>query len=286
MKLFKKKKNDSLEEKRLCEERLGRERTNARAEGAFVEASGCAGNGASETGKSEKKHGYFTLGEKLLWGISVFAIVVTYVAFGGNGTLTLIASLTGATSLIFSAKGNPVGQALMVVFSVLYGIISYAFAYYGEMITYLAMTAPMSLFSLIVWLKNPVEGRKNEVAARVLSRKECVFALFLSAAIAAGFYFILDYFHTANIFWSTVSVATSFIAVYFTFRRSPYYAAGYAANDVVLIVLWVLASRENAAYYSVVVCFCAFFVNDFYGFFCWRKMLARQTEQSKKPSND
>lgn len=171
----------------------------------------------------------------------------------------------------------------MVVFSGLYGVISYAFSYYGEMITYLAMTAPMSLFSLVVWLKHPAAGRKNEVEACVLSKKECVFALFLSAGIAAGFYFVLDYFHTANLFWSTVSVGTSFIAVYFTFRRSPYYAAGYAANDLVLIVLWGLAARENAAYYSVVACFCAFFVNDFYGFFCWKKMLRRQTAGENPP---
>lgn len=33
----------------------------------------------------------------------------------------------------------------MVLFSLLYGIISYAFAYYGEMITYLGMTMPMAV---------------------------------------------------------------------------------------------------------------------------------------------
>ena len=42
------------------------------------------------------------------------------------------------------AKGNPVGQGLMILFSVLYGIISWRVAYYGEMITYLGMTAPMA----------------------------------------------------------------------------------------------------------------------------------------------
>lgn len=34
-----------------------------------------------------------------------------------------------------------------------------------------------------------------------------------------------------------VFFAASFLAVYLTFRRSPYFALAYAANDIALIVL-------------------------------------------------
>ena len=78
-------------------------------------------------------------------------------------------------------------------------------------------------------------------------------------------------------------MTTSFLAVYLTFRRSPGYALGYAANDVVLIVLWVLAALADPAYVSVAVCFAAFLVNDLYGFFSWRKMECRQREQEAVP---
>ena len=88
----------------------------------------------------------------------------------------------------------------------------------------------------------------------------------------------IKYFNTANLLISTISIATSTIAVYFTFRRSPYFALAYAANDIVLIVLWVLASVYDIRYISVVVCFLAFFVNDIYGFVSWRKMKIRQQE--------
>ena len=96
--------------------------------------------------------------------------------------------------------------------------------------------------------------------------------LVLAAAVTAGFYFILRAFNTANIIPSTISVTTSFIAVYLTFRRSPYFAAGYAANDIVLIVLWTLAAMEDRSYISVLICFVMFFVNDMYAFLNWRKM--------------
>ena len=86
----------------------------------------------------------------------------------------------------------------------------------------------------------------------------------------------MRFFHTANLLPSTLSVTTSFVAVYLTFRRSPYYALAYAANDVVLIVLWVMAALSEVRYLSVVVCFAAFLVNDLYGFLSWRKMGKRQ----------
>lgn len=73
-------------------------------------------------------------------------------------------------------------------------------------------------------------------------------------------------------------LTTSFLAVYLTFRRSPYFALAYAANDIVLIILWILASLYDIRYVSVVVCFIAFFANDIYGFVSWRKMKTRQQE--------
>lgn len=219
---------------------------------------------------------YFTKSEILLWLCSVGFIVGSFAIFDRENYLTLTASVIGATSLIFNAKGNPFGQVLMIVFSILYGIISYSCSYYGEMITYLGMTAPMALFSLVAWLKNPYKGNKAEVTVNKIRAKEYVLLALLTLAVTVLFYFILNALETANIIPSTISVTTSFIAVYLTFRRSPYFAIGYAANDIVLIVLWVMAMLSNISYLSVVVCFVAFLVNDIYGFINWNKMYKRQ----------
>jgi nicotinamide mononucleotide transporter PnuC len=190
--------------------------------------------------------------------------------------MTLAASLIGTTSLIFNAKGNPIGQALMIVFSLLYGVISYTFSYFGEMITYLGMTGPMALFALISWLRNPYNGNHAEVAVNRLGKKELVIMYVLTTLVTFGFYFILEHFDTANMIPSTLSVTTSFIAVYLTFRRSPYFALAYAANDAVLIVLWTLAAVEDISYLSVIICFVMFLVNDLYGFVSWKRMEKRQ----------
>ena len=219
---------------------------------------------------------YFSKAEITLWCLSVGAIVLSFLALDRENYLTLLASLIGVTSLIFNAKGNPFGQLLMVIFSLLYGIISFRFAYYGEMITYLGMTMPMAVFALISWCRNPYNGNKAEVRVNRIGKQETGFMWLLTVAVTVVFYFILSYFHTAHIIPSTLSVTTSFLAVYLTFRRSPYFAAAYAANDVVLILLWLLASMDDIHYLSVVICFVAFLFNDIYGFLNWRKMEKRQ----------
>ncbi len=221
---------------------------------------------------------YFTKGEIALWLCSVTAITVSFLIFDRMGWLKLAASLIGITALIFNAKGNPAGQILIIIFSALYGIISYSFAYYGEMITYMGMSAPMALLAFISWIRNPYNGNRSEVRVNRIKRGEVVFMLILTAAVTVAFYFILERFGTANLIPSTVSVTTSFIAVYLTFRRSEFYALAYAANDMILIVLWVMAAFSDISCLSVIICFAMFLMNDLYGFISWRKMRKRQAD--------
>lgn len=231
--------------------------------------------------KIKKLLNYFNLTEKLIWSISVIVIIVSFFLFENDGYLTLVASLIGVTSLIFCAKGNPFGQFLMIIFAIIYSIISFSFQYYGEMMTYLGMSLPMAVFSLVSWLRNPFNENKSEVRVNKITRKEVVFMSALTLVVTVAFYFILEYFNTANLIPSTFSVSTSFLAAYLTFRRSPYFALAYASIDVVLIILWVLASLNDISYISVVICFAVFLVNDLYGFISWLKMMKRQEKAIK-----
>ena len=217
--------------------------------------------------------------ERGLWLTSLAVTLLSYLLsylFSGNGDiLNLIASLIGVTALIFVAKGHVLGQLLTVVFSVFYGIISVLFTYYGEMITYLFMTAPMAVVAAVEWIKNPYKDTQ-EVKVHKVTKKQLAVMWLLAILVTILFYFILKALDTANLFFSTVSITTSFVASYLTFLRSPYYAIGYSANDVVLIILWALASVENVSYLPMVACFIMFLFNDLYGFYNWKNMQKRQ----------
>lgn len=214
--------------------------------------------------------------EFVIWLLSVITIAVSFLLVSEKDYLTLTASLIGATALIFVAKGEVLGQILTVVFSIFYGVISFKFRYFGELITYVGMTATIALMSAVTWLKNPYKKGESEVKIAKLTKGKIILMIVLTAVTTFVFYFILRYFNTANLFFSTVSVATSFSASYLMLFRSPYYAVAYAANDVVLIILWVLASVTNIKYVPMVICFAIFLVNDLFGFISWQKRKKQQ----------
>lgn len=213
--------------------------------------------------------------EKRLWLISLLVVGGSSVA-GGVSPLHLLTSLLGVTALIFMAKGHVMGQLLTIVFGLLYGLISYQYAYYGEMITYMGMTVPMAAVAAVAWLKNPYEQGEQEVKIAPFYGKDWLVLTALTVVVTAAFYYILAYFNTANLLLSTVSVTTSFAASYLTYRRSRYYALAYGLNDLVLIGLWLFATLEHSHYITMVVCFAMFFFNDMYAYYNWCKIEHRQ----------
>ena len=210
-----------------------------------------------------------------LWLCSLAVILLSAVLSGADGLLSSVASVIGVTALIFVAKGMVTGQVLTVVFAVFYGIISFSFKYYGEVITYLCMTAPMAVFSVASWLRHPHEGSDRVEVAR-LTPKVIAGMIVSAIAVTAVLYFVLAALGNEALIVSAVSITTSWLAFYLTFFRSPFYALAYAANDIVLIILWIIAAAGDISCLSMVFCFIMFLINDLYGFINWKKMQAEQ----------
>ncbi|MBO5882915.1 MAG: nicotinamide mononucleotide transporter [Clostridia bacterium] len=192
--------------------------------------------------------------------------------------LVMISSLIGVTALIFVSKGDVFGQLLIVIFSILYGIVSIQAKYYGEAITYIGMSGLIAVFSIITWLKNPYE--KHQVRVSALTPFKAIMIAVLTVAVTVMFYFILELLGTASLMVSTLSVATSFAASALALLRSPYYALIYCLNDIVLIVLWTIASIADSGSFPMILCFTMFLANDIYGFVNWRRM--RRLQQKNK----
>lgn len=217
----------------------------------------------------------FSKFELVLWAASLLVVTLSFVLPSEKDWMSLTASLVGVTALIYNARGNVMGQILSIAFSLLYGIISLIFGYWGEAITYLCMTMPAAIFSTVSWIKHPY-GDTGEVRASKMTPKITAYMLVFAIPVTAIFYLALWALSTPNLIWSTVSIITSFIASFLTFMRSPYFAIVYSFNDIVLIVLWGLASVESISYLPMVACFFMFLFNDTYGFFSWKRMQKRQ----------
>lgn len=211
-----------------------------------------------------------------LWIFSLCAVLISFFSVKNTDYLTLASSLVGVTSLIFAAKGDAFGLMLMLAFSLIYATVSFFFGYYGETVIYLCMQFPTCTVSLISWLKNPAKEDGSEVKIGRLRGRYIAILIPLAAGVTVAFYFILRAFNTTNLIVSTLSVTTSFVALYLMAFRIPAYAAAFMVNDVVLIVLWALACTQSLNYVPMVVCFTIFLFNDINTFTQWTLRKRRQ----------
>ena len=210
-----------------------------------------------------------------LWLTSVTVIIISSLLIPKPDVISMIASFIGVTALIFVAKGYVLGQVLCIVFAVFYGIVSFYARYYGEMITYLGMSAPAALLATISWIRNPYK-KTEEVKIARLTKNKLILIGVASVLVAIAFFYILGALGTANVMVSTFSVATSFFASMLLIFRNPMYALAYAVNDIVLITLWIMAAFEDPSSAPMIACFVMFFINDMYGFIQWTKRQKRQ----------
>ena len=111
--------------------------------------------------------------ELRLWLASLAVILISALLGGRENLPSALCSAVGVTALIFVAKGDVLGQVLTIVFALGYGAISLTFAYYGEMITYVFMSAPMALLAVIAWLRHPYKPDESEVNRLPLTRVSC-----------------------------------------------------------------------------------------------------------------
>jgi nicotinamide mononucleotide transporter PnuC len=228
----------------------------------------------------QKRIGKRTIYEIGLFTVSVLSVTVAFfLQTGDKNILALITSLCGAAGIIFVAKGMIVGQYVFSVYAVLYAVLSFQNAYYGECILSAVTILPAALIAIVTWTKNP-SSERGKVKINKVTRREILFLLVMIVIVTAGVYFLLRALGTAQLVVSTISFVTSFGAAYLLIRRSQYYAVFYVLNDVVLIALWSLAFASGESVLPNVICFVVFFFNDAYGFYDWRRR-ARLQEKEK-----
>lgn len=109
--------------------------------------------------------------EWCLWIVSLVVVVGSFLLTPTPDYLTLTTSVIGVTALIFIAKGMLLGQVLTIIFSCFYGVVSFLYAYYGEVLTYVGMTAPMAVVALVSWARHPYKESAEVEVARITGRQ-------------------------------------------------------------------------------------------------------------------
>ena len=212
----------------------------------------------------------WNLFEILLLSVSLVLISVCFIFTPDKNWFSLISSLLGVTTVVFTAKGKVAAPFLSLIYSVFYIIISITQQYYGEAIIYGVFMAPLQFITIFNWLKN----KNNETSAVKVNKvtvKEYLILTGITLLATVGFYFLLKWLNTAQLVVSTISLITSALATYLLLRRCSNYALFYIVNDIILIVLWGIAMASTGlSILPMIISFSVFLINDVYGFIKWK----------------
>ena len=213
---------------------------------------------------------------------SLLAITLCFVFGADKNVFSFIVSLVGVVAVLTVAKGLVIAPFINIGYNILYAIISIFQGYYGEAIIYICLMIPISVFSIIEWLRNKNKDNSDVVEVNKIKGKEYLYLAIATVFATVGFYFLLKVLNTNELIISTISLITSMIASYLMLRRCSYYALGFILNDIILIVLWSLVVvNSGIGYLPTVISFCVFLINDIYGFIHWKMEEKKQQKQEE-----
>ena len=200
---------------------------------------------------------------------TLLALILTPVF---NGTIIdLLYTLLYFWTALLLAKGKYSCYIIGIISTFFYAYVSYTNSYYGEIIISMFCTLPLMIVGLINWLKN--QDDTNTVIIKEITKKELIIVLLSQVIMFSGYYYLLKYFNTSNLFVSTLSIVASLIATYLTARRSEYGFIGFIINDLILITLWGLpVINGNLNLIPVLLCPVLLLINDIYGVYNWKKL--------------
>ena len=191
-----------------------------------------------------KIFGKWNLFEILLLVIGLGGIVACFFVSTEKNYLSLFVSIVGVVSVMFTAKKLQFAPVISIGYNILYAIVAYSQRFYGEVMVYLCVLLPLSIMTLIGWLKS----KANEDATinpKKIGKEEIIILSVLILPIAIGMYFLLNALNTPNLIVCTISFVTALYASYLLFRKNAFYAVIYTINSIFVIILWTITTIEQ-----------------------------------------
>ena len=224
----------------------------------------------------KKIFGKWHIAELILYFAGLALIVTMSVCFGASW-ISAITGIFGLSCVIFAAKGKVIGIFFTWLMIVFYSILSYKNKYYGEVFINACLMFPMTIISLVAWIKNL--GKDYVVKVNSIKKSEIITVFCVAAVAFVAFYFILRALNTSQLLVSTISIVTSVLATYFQSRRSKYGFLAFLFNDVVLCVLWLFATLEDIKNVAMLTAVALYVISDIYGFISWGVLQKRQQKE-------
>lgn len=186
---------------------------------------------------------------EVVWLVIACGVITGLSIYWGDTAMGIISSTTGVACVVCTGKGKLSAYLFGLVNSVLYAIISYRAALYGETMLNAIYYVPMQFVGFYIWSKN-MNSETHEVRKKHMKNSGRI--LMLLAIIAATFVYgvILKYLGDAMPFVDAFTTVSSVVAMVVSVRMFAEQWWIWIAVDVFTVYMWAcnfMTGNENIA---------------------------------------
>ncbi len=207
---------------------------------------------------------------ELLWLFFASLFVTVVPICLGDSLLGILSAFTGVVFVIMSAKGNIWCHVWGFISCLLYGIISYQNAYYGEFIINLLYHVPIQVFGFISWNKN-MNKDKNIVNTRSLTNKNKLLILCLIVLVTLVWGFCLQQIGSLLPYIAALSNILSLIARYLSVKRYTDQWILWIVLNSLSVGMWVYAMGSGSQNIGTLFMWIIYVINSIWGYIAWKK---------------
>lgn len=207
---------------------------------------------------------------EILWLVTACLIIVGLSVYWGDNLMGIISATTGVACVVCTNKGKLSAYIFGVVNCVLYAIISYKAALYGETMLNAIYYVPMQFVGFYIWNKNMNEETK-EVNKRHMNNLHRVMLLGCIIAVTYVYGVLLRYLGDAMPFVDSFTTVSSVIAMIISVKMFAEQWAVWIVVDIFSVIMWVNNYRNGGTDVATLLMWCVYLINAIIGFIRWEK---------------
>ena len=199
--------------------------------------------------------------QEILWlAVSLLTVTVVSIVLG-DALLGIISAAAGISAAVLTGKGKPSGYLIGTLNSVLYLIIAFNAAYYGEVLLKLVIFIPLNIVGFVLWLRHLDTG-KAEVVKRRLKNRTRIALLILLIPFVYLFGILLANLGDPEPFIDSFTTIFSVAALLLTVNRFAEQWWLWIVINIFSIVLWGINIAAGSTNYATLLMWVVYLINS------------------------
>lgn len=216
---------------------------------------------------------------EILW-LALSVITIIAVSFNlGDGLLGVISAAAGISAAVLTGKGKRAGYIVGTVNAVLYSIIAFDAAYYGEVILKVLVFIPLNIAGFIMW-SGYLNQKNSEVVKRRLKNPVRLSILLILIPVIYLFGLFLANLSDSQPFIDSFTTILSIAALILTVNRFAEQWWLWIVVNVFTIVLWIINVAAGSTNYATLLMWIVYLINSVFMCIRWMKDSAEESRDT------